>query len=199
MEERLIGLGTRSIVLRLCIAFLPISVAVLIPGIQADSDPKWSFLNGHPLSLRRWLSRVDLAFVLAPLWAPLLGWHFDHAWARVLCVGLVWPNVLRHGCIVLMSSYCHYYGDIPKKDALVQCQIIRSMLLLPFQVFCCAFGSTHVIHHVVVGQTFYVRHLVRKAAWAVLEAHGTRVDDWGIVARANRYNGEPLPSKNRTA
>jgi hypothetical protein len=90
-----------------------------------------------------------------------------------------------------MSSYCHYYGDIPAKDVLVQCQIIRSKLVLPFQLFCCYFGATHVIHHVVVGQPFYLRHLVRRAAWAALEAHGTRVDDWGIISRANRYFGTP--------
>lgn len=138
----------------------------------------------------------------APLWAPALGWWGGHAWARVFFGALVIPNLLRHGCLALVSSYVHYYGDIPPKDLLfqasrrgagklvtacstppppsparLQCQILRHWSLLPLQAFCCDFGATHVIHHFVVGQAFFVRHLVRRAAWAALEAHGTRVNE----------------------
>ena len=25
------------------------------------------------------------------------------------------PNVLRQSCLVIISTYCHYYGDIPER------------------------------------------------------------------------------------
>ena len=54
------------------------------------------------------------------------------------------------------------------------------------------FGAEHVIHHFVVGQSFWMRHLCRKKAWAILEANGTRVNDFGAVfSRAQRYYYDP--------
>jgi hypothetical protein len=61
------------------------------------------------------------------------------------------------------------------------------------------FGAEHLIHHFVVGQPFWVRHLVRHAAWKALEAHGVRVNDWGVISRANRYGAYPIAAGSEAA
>ena len=101
--------------------------------------------------------------------------------------------MLRHFCIVLMSSYSHYF-EVARLDVTAQNQILRHPLLLPLQLFCMDFGATHVIHHYVVTQPFYVRHLIRRESWAALEAAGTRVNDFAIVRRANRWHDAASPA-----
>lgn len=183
VEERLIGLGVKNLPLRLLIAFLPAAGVVLLPGIRRDA-PDWKVIHGKFFSGARQIQRLDLIFFGLPVILPVL-WHFDVPLARELYLAWIAPNVLRHGCIVLMSSYSHYY-EIPRNDVFHQNQILRHPLLLPFQVFCMAFGATHIIHHYVVTQPFYLRHMLRHEGWAALEAVGTPVNDWGIVKRANR-------------
>ena len=184
VEERLIGLGVRSVPLRLLIAFLPATAVVLVPAIRRDA-PEWKVLRGSRWSRARQIQRVDLLFFGLPLLLPL-AWALGVPAARELYLCWILPNVLRHGFIVLMSSYSHYY-EIPGHNVLYQNQILRHPLLLPLQVFCWDFGATHIIHHYVVTQPFYVRHLLRRQAWRALEAAGTRVNDFGIVRRANRW------------
>jgi fatty acid desaturase len=195
VEERLIGLGHASIPLRLFVALMPPAAGLMMPAIRKDV-PGWRLLtskkvqDGPGIEIRgpvhrvaRWLDLLMFAAPLVVLMAAMAG----SAWGLALFAVWTGPNQLRHACIVLMSSYSHYYGDIPARDVFYQNQVLRHWALLPFQVFCCDFGATHIIHHYVVQQPFYVRHLVRKAAWAAMEAQGTRVDDWGVVARANRF------------
>ena len=116
------------------------------------------------------------------------------------------PNVLRQSCLVLVSTYCHYYGDIPERvgpptfplvsywpprtthrciqqhipstvssstqsnppthplhpntqDVFFQTQILDHWLLYPFQLFCFNFGATHIMHHFVTRQPFYLRQV----------------------------------------
>lgn len=192
VEERLIGLGVRPVLMRLLIAFFPMSIVLYTRDIH-KSNPSWGLLRGSACSPARWLQRVDHLFISAPIWLSVLVWYTQWNIARACLFGWVLPNVLRHACIVLMSSYSHYYGDIPAKDITRQNQILNHWSLLPFQLFCVNFGAEHIIHHYVVGQPFYLRHLVRHAAWKVLIAHGTRVNDFGIVWRANRW-GEYNPA-----
>ena len=102
----------------------------------------------------------------------------------VLWVG---PNVIRQACLALVSSYSHYYGDIPENDVFYQNQILDHPLLWPAQLYCCNFGSTHIIHHFVVQQPFYLRQMVARAAHAEMLRQGVRRNDFGVVARANRW------------
>ena len=44
-----------------------------------------------------------------------------------------------HGQVI--STYCHYYGDIPERDVFFQTQILDHPLLYPFQLFCFNFGE----------------------------------------------------------
>ena len=73
------------------------------------------------------------------------------------------PNTVRQFCLILMSSYSHYYEDIPANDVYVQNQILRGWYFWPMQMFCCNFGATHIIHHYVIQQPFYLRLWVARA------------------------------------
>lgn len=197
IEERLIGIGLRFGLLRILIAIHPIGSAFLMPGIKRDnpdfrpwrlvllSMPAyifflaiWELFFGYVRLQNGWACAYDPCRLL-PEW----GWP----WARDLAVLLFAPNVLRQTCLVLLSSYSHYYEDIPEGEVFYQNQILRSWLLLPLQLFCFNFGATHVIHHYVINQPFYLRQLVARVALAELERQGVRVNDFGSIARANRW------------
>jgi len=66
-------------------------------------------------------------------------------------------------------------------------------VFLPFQLFCFNFGATHVIHHFVAIQPFYLRQMVLKNVKPVMIQFGTRQNDLKILNRANRYT-LPEPS-----
>ncbi len=193
IEERLIGLGVRSLPLRLLVAFVPPASALLLP--RALREARRHGVGAQTLRDRSLLALVRGAidgvflgsYVVVPVAAAL-----GAAWAGYLMVALVGPNMLRHGCLVLMSSYSHYYGDVTQNDVFEQNQILRHPLLWPLQLFCAGFGATHIVHHYVVNQPFYVRLLVSRAGLAAMQRHGVRVDDFGVVARANRRG--PLPA-----
>ena len=91
-------------------------------------------------------------------------------------------------CLVMMSSYSHYYDDIPKHDVYYQNQILRGPLTWPLQVFCFNFGATHIIHHYVINQPFYLRQMVAEAAHAEFQRQDVRVNDLGTVTRSNRWH-----------
>ena len=71
-----------------------------------------------------------------------------------LTVVLVAPNVLRSFCLNFISSSLHYFGDVQEGDVLRQTQVLNRWHLLPFQLFCFNFGSTHAIHHFRVPEPF---------------------------------------------
>lgn len=97
------------------------------------------------------------------------------------------PSLLRTFCLHFISSNMHYYGDVQTNNPLQQTQVLNAWWLLPFQLFCFNFGSTHAIHHFVVKETFYVRQLTARRAHAVMREVGVRFNDIGTFRRANRY------------
>lgn len=197
VEERLIGLGIPNVLIRILIAICPMAIAAYAGSIRR-SNPSWRLLRGSACSRGRWVQRVDNAFISAPLWLPAAAWATRHPLLLAAAWGWAVPGALRHACIALMSSYSHYYGDIPVRDITFQNQILNHWAVLPFNAFCCNFGAEHIIHHYVVGQPFYLRHAVRHDAWKALIAHGARVNDFGVLWRANRW-GEYNPEKEAAA
>jgi fatty acid desaturase len=202
IEERLIGIGLPFGFLRLLVAIHPIGGLFLFRRIKRDA-PDFQPLRLVILSLPTYLLflviwevffgyvRVQEGWALArdpfrhlPAW----GWP----WARDLTVLLLLPNVLRQCCLVLMSSYSHYYEDIPERDVFFQNQILRNWMLFPFQLFCFNFGATHIIHHYVIHQPFYLRQMVAQAAHAEMQRQGTRINDLDTVVRANRWGLRPF-------
>jgi fatty acid desaturase len=204
IEERLIGLGLPLGWLRLFIALHPLGSVVLFPRLLRDA-PDFRPVRMVLLSLPTYaiFAVLWLGFP-AYLWLgpdgslPAWGWP----WVRDLTVLLFLPNVLRQMCLILMSSYSHYYGDIPPSDVYYQNQVLSSWLLWPLQAFCFNFGATHIIHHYVVRQPFYIRQLVAAAAHAEMFLQGVPQNDFGTIARNNRADlgrgvapGGEVPSK----
>jgi fatty acid desaturase len=189
-EERMIGLGLPLGPRRLFVTFHPLGAAAVTPALARDNrdfDILAMFRPSLPafalLALICHVSAASLGLgVMAgvyPEWASAAARHAFVLWVA--------PNLLRQSAIVVMSSFSHYYGDIPENDVFYQNQILRHPALWPLQAFCFNFGSTHIIHHFVVDQPFYLRQMVARAAHAAMEQAGVRVNDGGTVKRANRY------------
>ncbi len=105
---------------------------------------------------------------------------------NLLVVVLIAPNVLRSFCLNLVTSYMHYYGGVT--TLVQQTQILRPWFLLPAQLFCFNFGSTHAIHHFVVNQPFYLRQMVAGEAHKAMRANGVRYNDFSTFTSGNRYH-----------
>jgi len=117
------------------------------------------------------------------------------AFINNMVVVLIAPFYLRSFCLNFISSSMHYYGDVD--SLLKQTQVLNAWFLWPFQLFCFNFGSTHAIHHFVVGEPFYIRQLTATKAHRVMRANGVRFNDLGTFSRTNRF-GPPV-IQSRTA
>jgi len=95
--------------------------------------------------------------------------------------------MVRQSALQLVSSYEHYYGDIPARDVFFQTQVITAPITWPAQIFCCFFGATHILHHYAVRQPFYLRTLVFPGVVEVLRREGVRFNDFGSIGRGNRW------------
>jgi len=193
-EERLIGIGIPAGFYRLLIAVHPI-FAGPVAWRLAEVWPEFSSEEAVRSSLPRFvvfgavlfgLPLLKIIGVVAPEWAELVPAAI-HATLECLMVLLVAPNVLRQTSLALISSYCHYYEDIPAHDLYHQNQILDHWALTPMQLLCWNFGSTHIIHHYWPAQPFYVRQMVARAAHAEMLRQGVRRNDLDIVRRANRW------------
>src|SRR5690606_13286913 len=121
------------------------------------------------------------------------------AWLNPLVVTWIAPNVLRSFCLHFVSSNMHYYGDVEADNVIQQTQVLNPWWLLPFQLFCFNFGSTHAIHHFVVKEPFYVRQWTAKQAHAVMREMGVRFNDHGSFTRANRWTRGDTPATDGLA
>jgi len=141
------------------------------------------------------------------LWYCFLGFHAANGAAALAGTEIAWsaatlnsvsalhalvvvwigPNVLRSFCLHFVSSNMHYFGDVEDGNVIQQTQVLRPWWLVPFQLFCFNFGSTHAIHHFVVKEPFYVRQWTAKQAHAVMREMGVRFNDIGSFRRANRW------------
>lgn len=97
------------------------------------------------------------------------------------------PNLLRQFCLHFITSNMHYFGDVEEGNVIEQTQVLTVWWTFPMQLFCFFFGWTHSIHHFVVNETFYVRHIGRKNAHKILWKYGVRFNDLGTFRRANRF------------
>lgn len=189
IEERLIGLGLPLGPRRLLLTLIPAFSALVVPDIvRAMRQQRRAARSGRaPLPWwRHAAAALGLGFAVLPLVvfpAALLG----APWAIPLLVLYVGPNTIRHACIAFVSSSSHYYGDIPDSAVYYQNQILDHWLLWPLQAFCFNFGATHVLHHYVVRQPFYLRQWVAPRVRSVLLDAGVRRNDLGTFRRANRW------------
>lgn len=112
------------------------------------------------------------------------------SWCQPYIYLILLPNLLRQFCLHFITSNMHYFGDVEDGNVIEQTQVLNVWWTFPMQLFCFFFGWTHSIHHFVVNETFYVRHIVRKKAYNIMRRHGVRFNDLGTFKRANRFNSE---------
>ena len=197
IEERLIGLGLPWGPLRLLITCLPAASIVMHPSLKRAVQARRAIGAREP-DPRAY--RIPLPFILgnvvlflSPV-VVVVALALGAAWAWPMFVLWVLPNLLRHACIVTMSSNSHYV-DIDRGEVLEQNQVLDHWLFWPLQVFCWNFGATHVLHHLLVKQPFWRRTLVFPEVKPALVEAGIPVNDLGTFGRANRRTVPPLEAR----
>ncbi len=196
-EERIIGLGMPMGLSRMAVTMHPYG-ALLVSREVAKSSPflnlfEMIFTTSPVFGTSAVLNKVFAVYLFCNyfgLCQPYIALVPD--WAIALLVDfhvmLFLPNVIRQSSLVLMSNSSHYYGDIPEKSVFFQNQIIDHWAVIPFQLLCVNFGATHVLHHYVPGQPFYLRQMIYDAgAKEFLVREGVRLNDFGSLNRSNRY------------
>lgn len=178
------------------------TLALLLRVPQAHSTRhKLMLLIGGPIAY------FPMGWICWGLWYVFLGYHGANAWAALSGGEIAWsaatlarmewlnplvvvwigPNILRSFCLHFVSSNMHYYGDVEADNVIQQTQVLTPWWLLPFQLFCFNFGSTHAIHHFVVKEPFYIRQWTAKEAHAVMREMGVRFNDTASFRRSNRW------------
>ena len=133
----------------------------------------------HAVMFAAPLLGVEIAW---PQWMPQLMAGLD-----IFGVVYALPCLLRTFCLHFISSNMHYYGDVEARNAMQQCQVLNPWWLMPMQLFCFNFGSTHAIHHFAVKEPFYIRQWNAAIAHQVMREVGVRFNDFGTFRRANRF------------
>jgi fatty acid desaturase len=129
-----------------------------------------------------WTAPLLGADIPWPQWMPTLMHALD-------TFGVVYalPCLLRTFCLHFISSNMHYYGDVEARNVMQQCQVLNPWWMMPMQLFCFNFGSTHAIHHFAVKEPFYIRQWNASIAHQVMRDMGVRFNDFGTFKRANRF------------
>jgi hypothetical protein len=96
--------------------------------------------------------------LVAPL--GILPWDSVNWFFNFFAIVNILPNIVQKICLLTMSSYSHYYLDIPKNNAFYQNQFLNSPIFYPMQIFCVNFGATHILHHYFAQQPWYIRSIV---------------------------------------
>jgi len=188
VEERLIGLGLPLGHTRIAITMHTSASLFISHIISSDTDVldlyEMILLSSPTFIINVVMNITFLLDVLSfiSLSEPYKQWVFGYHVLSVI------PNFIRQGCLVLISNTCHYYGDIIESSVYYQNQILDHWSLTIFQLFCCNFGATHIIHHYVPYQTFYMRTLCfTNELKNLMIENGVRNNDLNVITRSNRY------------
>jgi fatty acid desaturase len=190
IEERLIGLGYPLGILRFLITITPLASFLVLRDVSNDSAKKNSLPN---------VNFVHTSIVILPVLLPgnlcLLALLFPsfvsptlYNIAYAVCMLLYFPNTLRQASLQWVSTGCHYYGDIPEKNVFFQNQVLNHWMFYPLQAFCFNFGATHIIHHYVTRQPFYLRQMAADGVMDEFRKQGVRFNDLDIYKRAHRWS-----------
>jgi len=202
LEERVLGNGLKFGLLRAIIS-LDGLLSISLQRKELNKMKLFNYLSfvlqGFPLAHLYFIGFYGfLAFHGYDALAPMAGLSVAYPeWllevmnvVNILAVVIVLPNALRAFCLHNITAALHYYGDVD--SLLKQCQVMNHWTLAPINLFCFNFGSTHVIHHLVVSQPFYIRQMVAKPAHKVMKENGIRFNDFNSMLRANRFSKEDL-------
>lgn len=197
IEERLIGLGQPLGLVRFLITINPLGTYLVMNQVGKDSErmgsvPGINMMRVSALNLPVILpGNLCLVALFFPTYVPAFWYSF--AWA--VCVLLYFPNMLRQSSLQWVSTGCHYYGDIPEKNVFFQNQVLNHWIFYPLQVFCFNFGATHIIHHYVTRQPFYLRQMAADGVMDEFRKQGVRFNDLDIYKRAHRFSKDGKPLK----
>lgn len=198
-EERFIGLGLPPNYKRMAVSLHPFGGFLISDDITKDAKyidlADVPFMNILMFYTFFFITKIFIAYNLLFLTYSWLDYDSNTIYGvstlypiiHYLAICLCFPNLVRQSCLVLMSSSCHYYGDIPLNTVYYQNQILDSWFVFPFQLFCFNFGATHILHHYVVSQPFYIRHFTARLVKDTMIKLGVRNNDFGILWRNNRY------------
>ncbi len=192
IEERLLGngmpWGLRRFLITVDNTFVPFLLLKRLFKEIPQFESKEFFRSRLPVGFMytaTWLSCVALT-------VSMLSGHTDAFHSQYgsmisfLMVVLMGPNMLRQTTLAFVSSNCHYFG-VERMNLRQQGQIINSWLFAPLNFFCFNFGSTHIIHHYYVAQTFYRRQMFAREAHEILRKAGVRFNDLNSMAYANAW------------
>jgi fatty acid desaturase len=192
IEERILGLGMSLGLARLGVCLHPQGFMREVKQMKKDAGDAFDvrYMNKCNIAPAGLVHSLIKAFpiMLALRMMGVFEFGLIFPAVRDFMVILVYPLILRQTCLVAMSTGCHYYGDIPEHNVYFQNQILNHWLLTPFQIFCWGFGGTHIIHHYVPNQPFYLRSVIATPVWEEMKKQGVRNNDWGVILRANRWN-----------
>jgi hypothetical protein len=197
LEERFIGLGTPVNWRRAVLTAHPIAMLLALHETELENpnEDYEAMIAGSVVSV---LPVFVLVYVFMIVYGGLFVFYpelKESSWAQSTVLQWIFhfnilnilPGILRQGCLQLMSNSSHYYGDIPRNSLFYQNQIMDHWCLIPFQLFCFNFGATHIIHHYVPQQPFYIRQLVYGRVRDFMVSKGVRANDFDAVFRGNRY------------
>uniref|UniRef100_A0A7S4HLU2 Fatty acid desaturase domain-containing protein n=1 Tax=Vannella robusta TaxID=1487602 RepID=A0A7S4HLU2_9EUKA len=190
IEERLIGLGLPFGLKRILVTLSPLGSFLVMNGVAEDSKK----MDSKPL-----LNIIRTSFVNLPVLLPshlaLLAILFPSMVSETVynfcwnvCMLMFFPNMIRQSCLQIVSTGVHYYGDIPMKNVFFQNQVIDHWTFYPMQLFCFNFGATHILHHYVTRQPFYLRQMCAPGVMNEFKKQGVRFNDLEIYKRDHRYN-----------
>jgi len=190
IEERLIGLGLPLGFKRLAVTLSPLGAFLVMNGVATDSKA----MNSKPLLHIMWTSLLNLPVVLpshlclAVLFFPSLVSASVYTFCSNMCVLFFFSNMLRQASLQIVSTGVHYYGDIPEKNVFFQNQVIDHWVFYPLQIFCFNFGVSHILHHYVTRQPFYLRQMCAPGVMDEMRKQGVRFNDLEIYLRDHRYS-----------
>ncbi len=209
-EERLIGTGLPFFYMRWLIQMDTFLTVLLLKDVEHDNK---DVIKKEKLILVSSPTVIPFSVTLHLFWNYLRllnGWTFtayDPAlylplsmwpYVRDVAILMVLPNMLRQCCLNMIASYCHYYGDIPENSVFYQNQILDHWLLWPIQLFCFNFGATHIIHHYIPNQPFYLRQMLAQKTLEVMVQNGVRKNDLAVIFRDNRYYDKDDSRRGKT-
>jgi|EP01095_Lingulamoeba_sp_RSL-Kostka_P006773 fatty acid desaturase len=193
VEERLIGLGLPLGIKRFLITVTPLCTLLVIFDIARDSfkhnsKPFLNVVHTYAINLPGILpAQIPFFLLVAGYVFPSLFSEATMGHIMTACVLTFFPNTFRQVCLQVISTSVHYYGDIPEKNVFFQNQILNHWICWPLQAFCFNFGETHIIHHYVTRQPFYLRQMASGPILQEMKAQGVPVNDFDILKRANRF------------
>lgn len=117
---------------------------------------------------------------------PLPGWLASYD-AFLVPLAITWmiPCTIRTASLAIVSAHTHYSGE--GLHPMQQGQVMDFWYMKPLQLFVFRFGVTHIMHHIVVLQPFFVRELLSGIGNAALVKYGVPHNDYGTVFRGNHH------------